>query len=136
LPSYLENVGQVPEVEDVVELDGGGQEGLRDTGVHRHSTVDQGLCVALQLPCHAGHGKVLYQNAGVDSAHRFVGRETACKHCKVTLKRKTTMLTKNMQPQKVQAIIKLSYLPIIKESNPKTSVKKMYRQLWVSVQPI
>ena len=38
--AYLKDVGEIPEVEDVVELDGSGEEGGGDLGVQGEGCID------------------------------------------------------------------------------------------------
>lgn len=65
---YLEDVGEVSEVEDVVELDGGGEEGGGHTLVESQSQLDQSGATLLEGGAEALATQVLRQDGGVNGA--------------------------------------------------------------------
>lgn len=65
---YLEDVGEVSEVEDIVELDGGGEEGGGHTLVESQSQLDQRGATLLEGGAEALATQVLRQDGGVNGA--------------------------------------------------------------------
>lgn len=63
---YLEYVGEVSQVEDVVELDGGGQEGRGDALMEGQGQLDQLRAALLQNGCESLAAQMLTQDAAVD----------------------------------------------------------------------
>ena len=84
-PAHLEDVGEVAQVEDVVELDGGGQEGGGDALVEAQRQLHQGGRAALQLGAEARSAQPLGQDGGVDGGERVGAREGQRKHGEVAL---------------------------------------------------
>ena len=82
---YLEYVGEVTQVEDVVELDGGGEEGGGDTLVEGQGELHQLRGALLQRRAEALPAQVLAQDAGVDGVEGVCAREAQGKHRKVSL---------------------------------------------------
>ena len=63
---YLEYIGEVSQVEDVVELDGGGKEGRCDLLVEGQRCVHQLLCVLLNLAGETSTHDMALEDAQVD----------------------------------------------------------------------
>ena len=78
--TYLEYVGEVSEVEYVVELDGGREEGGGDLLVQGEGCVHQLLRVLLHLAREASTGYVALEDAEVDRPQRvnLVGINNWC----------------------------------------------------------
>ena len=83
--TYLEDVGEIPEVEDVVELDGGGQEGCGHLVVERQRTLDQVRRELLHGARKARLGEMLTQDAGVDGGQGVLVGEADGEHAEVSL---------------------------------------------------
>lgn len=81
----LEDVGEVSEVEDIVELNGSGQECLGDPAVQCQSSLDHLSGEPLHRAKEAGEGQMLRQDAGVDSRQGFLVGEADGEHSKVAL---------------------------------------------------
>ena len=64
---YLEDVGEVAQVEDVVELDGGGQEGVRHAVVQRDGAVHHRRAHLDDAAVEGALLQVLRQDAVVDA---------------------------------------------------------------------
>lgn len=77
---YLEYVGEVAEVEDVVELDGGGQEAGGDALVESEGQRDQLRAALLQGRGEAVSAQVLAQDAAVDGVQGLHSGERQRKH--------------------------------------------------------
>ena len=82
---YLEYIGEVPEIEDVVKLDGGRQEGGGDLLMQAQRCVHQLLSVLLHLRREAAGGEVALKNAEIDSLQRVQLREADSKNTEVSL---------------------------------------------------
>lgn len=87
--SHLEDVGEVSEVEDVVELDRSGEEGGGDVLVHGQGHLDQGWAALLQGHSEALPFQVLRQDGGVDGAQGLGSRERQCENTEVPLQMQT-----------------------------------------------
>lgn len=66
--SHLKYVGEVSQVKDVVELDGGGEEGGGDALVQSQGELDQGGAALLEDGAEALASQVLRQDGGVNGA--------------------------------------------------------------------
>lgn len=73
--SYLEDVGKVSEVEDVVELDSGGEKGGGHTLVESQSQLDQSGTALVEGGAEALATQMLWQDGGVNGAQGLVTRE-------------------------------------------------------------
>lgn len=82
---HLEDVGEVSQVEDVVELDSGGEEGGGDALVQGQGQLDQGGAALLQGSAEALSFQVLRQDGGVDGAQGLGSRKRQGKDREVAL---------------------------------------------------
>lgn len=83
---YLEDVGEVTQVEDVVEFDGGGQEGGTHTLMKRQSQLDELATAFLKHGAESLATQVLAQNAAVDGVESIHARKRERKHREVALR--------------------------------------------------
>ncbi len=81
----LEDVGKVPQVEDVVEFDGGGQERSGDLRMEVQRSVDDLLHVPLNLLGEPSAGHVTLQDALVDGAEGLGAGEAHGKDAEMSL---------------------------------------------------
>lgn len=86
---YLEDVGEVSQVENVVELDGGGEEGGGDALVHGQRQLDQGADALQQGAVEAFALQVLRQDGRVDGAEGLGSGEGQREDGEVALGRET-----------------------------------------------
>lgn len=84
--SYLEDVGEVSEVEDVVELDSGWEEGGGHTLVESQSQPDQSGAALLEGGAEALATHMLRQDGGVNGAQGLIAREGQGEDGEVALK--------------------------------------------------
>ena len=82
---YLENIGQIAQIEHIVELDGGRQECLRDLLVQIQRTLHHVVGQLLQRRANADDLQMLRDDAVVDGVQGVGSRETQGEHGKVTL---------------------------------------------------
>lgn len=85
--THLENVGQVPEVEDVMESDCCGEERGGDLLVEGKGQTDQLGDAFLQWCREVPKLQVLSQDGAVDGGQGICSREGEGKHAEVTLDR-------------------------------------------------
>lgn len=78
--SYLEDVGEISEVEDVVELDGSGEEGGGNLLVELQCRVDQLLRVPLYLGGEAALTEMSIENVLVNCLEGLQSREADGKY--------------------------------------------------------
>lgn len=83
---YLEYVGEVTQVEDVVELDGGGQEGCGDALVEGQGQLDQLRAALLQNGWESLAAQMLTQDAAVDGVQSIHTGKRERKHREMPLK--------------------------------------------------
>lgn len=87
--SYLENVGHVPKVEDVMELDCCWQESCCHLCLESQGSVDEGATVFLDPLGEARHGQMLLQDAGVNGGQGLGIGEVDGEDTEVTLQEDT-----------------------------------------------
>ena len=83
---YLENIGEISQVEDVVELDGGRQEGGSHFVVQCQSAQYEGRGIFLDRLRETGHLEMLREDLGIDGHQSIVVGEVHREHTEVTLK--------------------------------------------------
>ncbi len=83
---YLEYVGEVAQVEDVVKLDGGGQEGCGDALMEGQGQLHQLRAALLQNGWESLTAQMLTQDAAVDSVQSLHTRKRERKHREMPLK--------------------------------------------------
>ena len=81
----MEYVGEVPQVENVVELDRGGQEHLRHPGVEVESRLDQVVGLLLHLRAERVVLQVLVQYRAENGLERGLAGEAQREHAEVAL---------------------------------------------------
>lgn len=95
---YLEYVGEVTQVKDVVEFDGGGQEGGTHTLMKCQSQLHKLGTAFLKHTAESFATQVLAQYAAVDGVERVCSREREREHREVALrKNKSSISVKQMQ---------------------------------------
>lgn len=82
---YLEDVGEVTQVEDVVEFGGGGQEGGTHTLMECQSQLDKLGAALLNHGAESFATQVLAENAAVDGVEGVHSRKRERKHREVAL---------------------------------------------------
>lgn len=86
---HLEDVGEVPQVEDVVELDCSGEEGGGEPLVQGQGYLHQGGAALLQGGAETLSSQVLRQDGGVDGAQGLGSGKGQGEDGEVALQRET-----------------------------------------------
>jgi len=82
---YLEDVGQISQVEDIVELDGRGQEGRCDLAVKGQCPINECARILLHVAGKAVDCEMLGEDTRVDCHQSLLVREVHGEHSKMSL---------------------------------------------------
>ena len=91
--SYLEDIGKVSEVEDVMEFDRSWEEHLCHPGVQGNSTINKLQCLFLNCCVKTIDFEMLCEDATVNCFHCLFARETQGENAEMPLKECNTKKT-------------------------------------------